>query len=595
MNRQMSFRIQQSFDHYGSYKSGSPLPASFTGYFGQGGSGARYVTSDLLRDRTILNTGVTARGRMAEGQVYLNDNHSLRATYFERGAYHFGYPNSTSTIPKSEFNRGSLSYQGNMITPWLTSVRATVYGQQMNRIGISVTDSSLPFNAATAAPVYSYQQSQIQPSTIGYDAQFVALPHARHLLTFGTSYYHDHSSDTTVLVQGSKTLALTAAAAKALVAANTDKFGFTSAFAAANSKPLCPDGNFSDLAAFAQDEYQATRRLRLTGGVRVDRFVARSFTTSNFAVLGGFYDVPELNLPAGQDFRAVDQAVTGSFGAVVRATNWLAFTTTVGHTFHAPGIYERFNASPNHAIIDTTATVTAPNPELKPETGWNVDTGLKLHTRTFRGEAHYFNNTFTNLITSSPVYINNDPAQGQRTILQAPALNPLYVNQRANIGKARIQGLEAEAEQQVELGRHTFTVAGTAAHQIGDNLVTHVPLDPLYFPCLPFKAQAGLRMDERSRKRYFWEYSTRITTRMDRFAPNSSSNFMRRSVMGGYQPGYVVHDLRAGYTLRREHASYALTVGVENLGNRFYIEPLSVTQTPGMGRTLVSSLRVRFF
>ena len=54
-------------------------------------------------------------------------------------------------------------------------------------------------------------------------------------------------------------------------------------------------------------------------------------------------------------------------------------------------------------------------------------------------------------------------------------------------------------------------------------------------------------------------------------------------------------NVRGGYTIRTEHVGYHFTLGVENIGNRFYTEAFSISNIPEKGRTLVGGLRLRFY
>lgn len=594
-HRRWSFRAQQALEHYSPYAAGSPPSPSFLGYFGTAGPGARYRTSDFLDDRKVRGTGLTGRNTTLEGRAFLTDKQSLRLQYMRRQGVHFGIANSTTTVPFSTLDRAALIYQGHSFTPWLTQVSGTLYTQRLHRDLISITDTRLPFIPPNTAPLYSYQESILNPRTTGYDTQAVLVPARRHILTVGTNYFRDHNRDTTVLIQGARNLVLTPEAARALVAQHATRSGLDDAFRQANNAPIVPNGGFRDLGWFAQEEYEVSKRLRLIGGLRYDRFLVRSEVTDNFSVLGGFFDIPELALPRSQAFKSTDGAVTGNFGVIVRPLEALSFSARLGHTFHEPGIFERFNASPNHAIISTTNMVTAPNPDLKPETGWNLDVGVKLRMKRLAAEFNYFNNTFANFIASTPVYINNDPALGQRTVLQPPAITPLYVFRRTNLNRIRLQGFEAQLEVPLEIGRQRMSFAGNLSRQKGDDLRAHVPLDPLYYPAMPLHSVLGLRWDKGIGRRYWAEYNIRMATRADRFPPNSESSFFRRVNLGGFEPGYVVHDVRGGYNIPGEHTTYVITLGLENIGNRFYWETFNISHIPALGRAFTLGLKLKFY
>ncbi len=99
----------------------------------------------------------------------------------------------------------------------------------------------------------------------------------------------------------------------------------------------------------------------------------------------------------------------------------------------------------------------------------------------------------------------------------------------------------------------------------------------------------GLRWNTAT-NRYWTEYRARIVNTQNRVP--AGSIYLQP---GTARLGFTVHDLRGGMNFNREHYGVSLTVGVENLGNRFYQDLFSLFDAPSRGRSVVVGLRLRFF
>lgn len=123
---------------------------------------------------------------------------------------------------------------------------------------------------------------------------------------------------------------------------------------------------------------------------------------------------------------------------------------------------------------------------------------------------------------------------------------------------------------------------GNITYLRGDDIERDTPLNFIQ----PLKTVVGLRAQDR-RDRLFGEYRTRIVNRQERLTPT----FFAQN--GGAESGFVVHDLRGGYNFRQERYRVGITVGVENIFNRFYSEQFVFA--PARGRSFVVGTNLRFF
>jgi hemoglobin/transferrin/lactoferrin receptor protein len=439
--------------------------------------------------------------------------------------------------------------------------------------------------------LFQVTDRQINPTTGGFDGQVILTPFRNHVITAGISFYRDTSADDRIVIRGTlPTLpgGLTPAQAQTLAARiRTDGDVLRSL---RNSQPRrdVPNANFQDLAFFVQDEYTPSRYVRLIGGLRVDGYRSRALDTPS-------YDIFNL-IPPGtaginglESLRHANVAVTGSGGIVVSPIPAVSLVARVARSYREPNIFDRYNAGASHTLSPTTRSVTIPNPDLRPETGINLDLGAKVRFTRFSGAFTYFRNNYTNFIGNF-----GTPVPGLAPIPNPiPGGVPLAVLQRQNLGRIRMQGIEAEFEAPFRLPdalRSSFvTLLGNLSVTRGDDLQANQPVDPFNFPVVPVKAVLGTRWNSAT-NRYWMEYRSRIVTTQRRLPPGSLY-----AQPGTARLGFTVHDVRGGINFDRERYGVALTLGVENLGNRFYQDLFTLFDAPARGRAFVAGVRLRFF
>jgi hemoglobin/transferrin/lactoferrin receptor protein len=103
------------------------------------------------------------------------------------------------------------------------------------------------------------------------------------------------------------------------------------------------------------------------------------------------------------------------------------------------------------------------NPNLEPESGVNFDTGVKFRNSKFADSVTYFNNTYRNFLTN--------------ILIDQIIASPVELFQTQNVGRARIQGFEADAEFPIKIGLGFLTPSGNISYLRGDDLETNEPLD----------------------------------------------------------------------------------------------------------------------
>jgi len=202
-----------------------------------------------------------------------------------------------------------------------------------------------------------------------------------------------------------------------------------------------------------------------------------------------------------------------------------------------------------------------------------------VRTSRFAGSFTYFNNTYTNFLTSQLAIDRNGLPI---TISRGPGQPPIQVFRTVNIGRTRIQGVEGELEMSLRLRGMPLTPFGSISTLHGNDLARNLPLDFI----TPLKTVARLRVQDR-RDSFWSEWTTRIVNTQRRLSPQ----FLLSN--GGAERGFVTHDLRGGYNFRRERYTFGLTFGLTNLANRFYNEQFVFA--PARGRSATIGLNLRFF
>jgi hemoglobin/transferrin/lactoferrin receptor protein len=297
---------------------------------------------------------------------------------------------------------------------------------------------------------------------------------------------------------------------------------------------------------YVQDEITSGRWV-LTPGLRFDRFDI---------------DTDALDRPEGVIDAAsrTEQALSGSAAVLFRATANLHATLSVGRAFRTPNIIERYFFGPG-----SQGGLTVPNPDLENETSINIDAGVKLRFPRVHGSVTFFRNRVDNFITFVPGTFNGDSTFAGQPITRVD-----------NVGEARVEGVEVTAEYLLPLPDSRWIAFGNFSWSDAKDLVEDEPL-----LVAPPKGVLGVRWSDGA----------------DRLAASLTGRFVgdRDRVPAGLEPidGFATIDARTSVDLRHwVGRSVVLRLGVENLLNATYREPLGGSLAPGRG--LVSTVHFTF-
>lgn len=520
-----SFRAAQTLERYGTYYSGDTTGLGLDATDG-------FPTKDEVGNSQSHggNTQLTTR-------FFFNDNNDLRLNYERRRAADVGSPLLTkefgflSYFPYSNRDKFNGRFETRNITNYLARVSVSGYYQNQKRNFSNLTEI-LPF-------VSSFSETITDTTSYGFDAQSNWVLGSKNFLTAGVSFFRDDNQDSRLALNRLTNVG--------------------------NRTTSVPKANFGSFAGFVQDEFTITNRLKLIGGLRVERFSTGSEQTVGFSL-------PLTLTPAQIDILGVagldsglnvsETAITGDFGAVFKVTDAISLTSRIGRSFRIANLFERFFTGAG----SVAGSSLVGNPNLDPESGINFDASVKIRTSKYAGSFTYFNNNYRDFLATE--YKFNIPR-----VIGGPANQQLF--QTINFGRVRLQGVEAELEVPFRLGDYGFlTPNGNFSYLRGDNLETNQPFNVV--PAV--KTVLNLRYNDFG-NRYYGEWTTRIVNSQDRF----STAFLASN--GGGEPGYSVSEIRGGYNFKRERYRLSFNAGVTNLFDRYYSEQFILA--PARGRSFV--------
>ncbi len=525
------------------------------------------------------------------GRLFFTDNDVLRVSWNRRRNDNIGFADfrppffsQTLSSPFSNLDKYGLRYQKSGITPWFTGLSLNFYHQVQDRalrndILVFAISGPPQRGAETITRLDILSDTRQNVKSYGYDVQANFLFAKRNLLTAGTSFFRDHSRDSRM----SRTRVTLVGAA--LVPPAPPLFipiGVTVADTTTFPQRV-PKSNFDNYGFFVQDELDVTKRLRIIGGLRVDRFNVETLATPGYNPLlpGLAQATPAIDLsklPSVTGTSINRTTVTGDIGAVVRVTDDFSLSGRVGRSYRHPNLEELFFSG------NATIGSQIPNITVKPETGINVDVSAKLRKSNYAASFSYFNNNYRNFISA-------------QFVTTAPAPTGLTA-QATNFAKVKIQGFELDGEYSHRLGSTTVTPFLTLAYLHGDikeavspltgQRLNNVPADNIS----PLKAVAGFRWMTNS-NRWWTEYNVRAQAHVERVSPLLTDDpFLIVQDLLGLR-GFGIHTWRGGYNFNREHGRVTLTLGLENFTNEFFREQFQFA--PARGRSLTVGLVLKYF
>ena len=567
-NNFFAFRLSQSLERFGNYFTGKSHGAVPNEIIAIGGINA---------DGEVLNSQSHAGNTQATGRVFINDTNTIRMNYERRRAANVGSAALVGVFngffPFNDRDKLSGRYDSGPLTANLQRLSISGFYQEQKRnfTNILTVSPAPPFFPG----LYQVSETVTDTETTGFDVQTDWKFGSRNMLTAGTSFFNDVNADRRRVTTASTP------------SSTTQRVSDTKSV---------PNASLSNIAAFAQDEFRLTNRFKLVGGIRVDRFKTSAEPTSGFTIPtlrpNQIADLGIGGLASGLDVSKV--SVTGDFGAIFRLSQDVNLSARIGRSFRTPNIFEIFFTD-----AGSVGGFVVGNPNLRPETGTNFDTSIKVRKAKFSASATYFRNSYKDFLSTReandrrgcPIFITQPgtvyDANNCYIVSSPPGRSPVRVSQTQNIDRALIQGFEAEFEAPILISFGYLTPNANFSYLRGDNTDKNVPLDIIS----PLRTNIGLRWNNFA-KAYFFSYDVRIVAKQTRLSPSFLLP-VNQGGNGGPEPGFVTHNTSGGYYFRREKFNFSVNLGISNLFNRAYNEQFVYAPARGRSFTIGTTWEIK--
>ena len=256
---------------------------------------------------------------------------------------------------------------------------------------------------------------------------------------------------------------------------------------------------------------------------------------------------------------AIQRTLTGaSVSAGLHADTWKdgVFVMNYAHSYRAPALEELYNFGPHAG----TLSFEIGDPRLEAETGNGVDFSLRHNAGRVRGEFNFFYYDFDNFIFP----FAPGEVEGGLPVIEFTQLDARFVGTEAGLDVAIHPNLW------LNLGADFVDAQETVRN-------TPLPRIP------PLRGKIGVDVDYGG---------FRVTPQLI-LASQQDQTFTGET----RTPGYAVVNLKASYTIARQHLVHQFAVNVFNIGDRLYRNHSSYIKdlAPEIGRGVRFTYTMRFF
>lgn len=419
--------------------------------------------------------------------------------------YDPGSPDIKITYPSQTWTKFTAGYLGQDLgTPIADQIAVTTYGQDNER------DLQMDFamGLGPSAKMNILNKNFTDVRTYGARVEARKLADPKLLLTYGVDVVKERAEGTdnnSTVITG---------------------FG-PSPITDVSDRPQLPTSEFLALGAFAQGEVTVTDRFSFVAGGRYQSAKAQTFATP------GLEDLSPTSITDGTFVAAINSILDLGQG--------VSLVGSVGRAFRSPNLIERFfdGATPEGSGYQIS------NPDLKAETSFNTDLGLRYRNRRVSLEGFYFRNKIFDGIRIQDLDYKVDGIE---------------VYQNTNVEELIFRGVELNGDLYFADG---FSVGGNYTWMDSqDALNKENPVGESFNS----KVTGTVRYNDPANR--FWA-AWEIRHNGDRKDIDLGTN-----PIGDVLPAFTIQNLRAGVTVFRTESGVAnrLTVAVTNLTDQLYAE-----------------------
>jgi len=606
-NRRVAFRVLGGNESYQNYRAGAGATSEDTHSYYTSGQIKNVDTIDTnfgfhfnafpdpfnqpyARTTAVIPTSAATGNSLNAAALFsLTDTQTIQVKYIRRQIDNAGFPDFQQpaffqqvSLPFNNLDRVSARYEARAINAWFTNFKVSGYWQDQDRLLRNQFPVQYPVPSPAFFPINVYRLQILSDTeqhviTPGLDVQATFMPARNHVITAGVMAYSDRSQDSRTSTTQSTIIgnvALGAYGPQANVFATPTLVGGPT-----TTHPVrVPDASFRDIGAFVQDEWDLSRAVRLVTGVRADNYRVATKATAGYdpasITAGAQPPIPDSTLPSAGGDTLSRGALTGDAGVIVRFSSTVSALARYGRSYRHPNLEELLFSGP------ATVGAIAPNLSVRPETGHNIDVGLKLRGARLAAAVSYFRNTYDGFISTE--------------IVATTAAGPL--SQAINFTDVRIQGVEGNIDAPIVLRHGVVTLFGTAAFTSGTILAGSNPLTGASLAgtpqddISPSKVTFGARFND-ARDQWWVEYSGRTQAEVKNPAATrlGSPYLIPQDLLS--LNGFTVQRIAWGVNLNPGSGRVGLVFAVENLGDTFYREQFQFA--PARGRSFTVGVHIR--
>ena len=248
----------------------------------------------------------------------------------------------------------------------------------------------------------------------------------------------------------------------------------------------------------------------------------------------------------------------GSAAAGVHANIWKggALVVNYAHTYRAPALEELYNNGPHIGSL----SFEVGDPALVPEIGNGIELSLRQQSSKARGELNLFYYGFSNFVFP----FATGETRGKLPVIEFTQRDARFTGAEANLG------LQLRQDVWLNLGMDFVDAQETAFN-------TPLPRIP------PLRGKLG----------FDWRRGG-LSVKPEIVLASSQQQTFTTELK---TPGYTVVNLKASYTIARQHLAHQFSFNIFNIGDRLYRNHSSFIKdlAPEIGRGVRVTYMVRFF
>ncbi len=422
--------------------------------------------------------------------------------YVDPAVYAPGDPTIQLLYPNQKMRKLTLRYENRSLR-FLMADGISFTGYYLNNERTFDTNIVIPFFPGAGINIQSSNYTDVD--TFGMRLELTKVLFNKHIVTYGLDFFQDDSQNTDTNT--------------------TEIFGFGPPMINVDNVPKVPNASFRSFGLFVQDDISLFERFSVILGLRYQNVQAETKDTE------GITD-PLVN--------STDSTLVGAANFIYNLSNNLNLVLSLGRGFRSANLPERFY----QGVTPDGNGFQIRNPDLKPETNFNLDFSLRYKLKNFYVEGSYFRNMVHN---------------GIQIISTGEWLGRLAEYKNINVDKILMQGVEMIGQVNLDFG-----LSATASY-------SYLTSKNLANPELKYADTYGSRFNLNIRYTFpndlfYVEYHVRHNGRR-------KDVDLGTNPIGPFLPSFTVHSLRTGVKLFK-NSSFPQQLGIiiNNLTNTLYAE-----------------------